>query len=100
MHYERKGPGVEGLGGDSEVVGHEGEAPVERPESDVIEQGRGEEMGVDPPDAAAPQGGPFDEAEDLTVLSDAGGPQSTKTPERLGPRCDNAQRELTEDEGM
>src|SRR6267143_4375789 len=35
-----------------------------------------------------------------SVLSDAGGPQSAKMPERLGPRCNGAHGELSEAEGM
>ena len=100
MHYERKGRGVEALERDAKLLGCRVELSVQSPKRNLVEQGCGEQVGVDPTDAPSPQGGPFDEAEDLTVLSEAGSPQSSKMAERLGPRRDNAQRELTEDEGM
>src|SRR5574341_341668 len=58
--------------GHVQILGDLCEAAVERPESEVIQQGGRKEVGVNPTDTPSPQRGPFDQLHDLIVFGDAG----------------------------
>lgn len=86
--------------GDVEVSCHHLQMAIDGPEREAVQQGRGEEMGIDPPDAAPPEGHALDEVEDFTVLRDTGRRELGEAVEHVGACGDGTEGELAEHERM